>query len=75
MQLVTNAALNAVATGADGRTMDKFKIYFKDMIVTFIAIPVILVLGTTGLLIDLGFSVASLAGNVVEWLSNLICKE
>jgi len=60
IQWVSNAALNAVAAESSvdpqtGKAVSPFKIYVKDMAVTLVAVPVLLVLAITGALTNLGF--------------------
>lgn len=54
MQLVSNAALNAVATETAGQT--PFKVYIKQTAILCIMAPLILVLASTGVLSGLGFA-------------------
>lgn len=63
VQLVSGAALNAVAS--EERGMMALKIYAKDMVIVLVLAPIFLVLAINGTLIDLGF----LLGNA---LSNLL---
>lgn len=60
IQWVSNAALNAVAAESSvdpqtGKAVSPFKIYVKDMAVTLVAVPILLVLAITGALTNLGF--------------------
>lgn len=66
VQFVSNAALNAVAAQSQvdpqtGATVNPYKAYAKDMIVTLIVVPILLILALSGTLMDLGF----LAGNAI----------
>ena len=69
LKLVSNAALNAVASestvGPDGRTHSAFKIYAKDMIVVLVIPPIMITLAVTGQLANLGFMIGELIANVV----------
>lgn len=66
VQLVTNAALNAVATASSG--VNPFKIYFKQQLAVIICAPAIFVLAATGILARLGFMI----GNAVSaWIGNI----
>ena len=73
MQLVSNAALNAVAientVGPDGETHNPFKIYVKDMVVILTLTPILITLAATGILAKLGFA---LAGLLVRGIGSLI---
>ena len=68
IQFVSNAALNAVATesaiGPDGKTQSPYKIYFKDMTITLVCVPILIVLASTGVLAQFGFAI----GNVITSL-------
>ena len=59
IQLVSNAALNAVATesviGTDGKGQSAFKVYVSDMVVSIIITGVLIALLITGVLSKLGF--------------------
>ena len=72
IQLVSNAALNAVAgentVGADGKAVSPFKLYIKDMIVVLIIVPILITLVVTGALTNLGFTLAQL---IVEGISKI----
>lgn len=72
IQLVSNAALNAVAgentVGADGKAVSPFKLYIKDMIVVMIIVPILITLAVTGALTNLGFTLAQL---IVEGISKI----
>lgn len=78
VQLVSNAALNAVASeGAvtpDGKTVNPFKIYAKNMIVTLIATPVLIVLLVTGVLPQLGFLIGDVLSDVLNTLGRAIVE-
>lgn len=71
LQLVSNAALNAVAAestpGPDGRPSNPFKLYVKDMIVVLVITPIILVLVISGVLTQLGFIIGEI---LVRAISN-----
>ena len=72
LQIVSDAALNAVASektpGPDGKPTKAFNIYAKDMIVTLIIVPVLLVMALTGTLSNLGFLIADV---LVDCISNI----
>lgn len=59
IQWVSGAALNAVAAentvGPDGKVKKPFVEYAKDMAVTLVAVPILLVLLWSGALQNLGF--------------------
>lgn len=70
VQLVSNAALNAVAAekaqGPDAP--GPFKIYIKDMVVVLTLIPVLIVLASTGILTTVGLTIGSF---LVDFISNI----
>ena len=72
VQFVSNAALNAVATesalGPDGKTQSPFKIYVKDMTVTLIVTPILILLAATGVVTNFGFL---LGGFIVDCIAKL----
>lgn len=76
VQLVSNAAMNAVAAessiGPDGKAVSPFKMYVKDMIVVLILVPVLLTLAITGALTDLGFFIGSLLVELIEGIGSMI---
>lgn len=69
IQWVSNAALNAVASESQGT--NAFKIYAKDMVVVFIAIPVLLTLAATGTLTNLGFLIGDVLMRAIQSLGDL----
>lgn len=73
LQLVSNAALNAVATenmvGPDGEAHSAFKTYVKDMVVVLVVTPILLTLAVTGILNQVGFTLGQL---IVDGLKNLM---
>ena len=73
LQLVSNAALNAVATenmvGPDGEAHSAFKTYVKDMVIVLVITPVLLTLAVTGILTQVGFTLGQL---IVDGLRNLM---
>ena len=75
VQLVSNAALNAVAAessiGPDGKAVSPFKLYVSDMVVVLVLAPALLILAVTGALTDLGFF---LGGLIVDLISGLSSK-
>ncbi|MBR1455093.1 MAG: hypothetical protein IJ593_10705, partial [Lachnospiraceae bacterium] len=76
VQFVTNAALNAVATestvGSDGKTQNAFKIYAKDMMVTLIIVPILVLLAATGVVTQLGFAIGGFLVDAVRGISGKI---
>ena len=72
VQLVSNAALNAVAgentVGVDGKAVSPFKLYIKDMTVVLVIVPILITLAVTGALTNLGFTLAQL---IVEGISKI----
>lgn len=66
IQLVSNAALNAVTAASTGQ--NPFKIYLKEQLLTVIMAPAIYVLAATGILSRLGFFIGTTIGN---WLGSL----
>ncbi len=76
VQLVSNAALNAVSSEsvvqADGKTDSPYKYYFKHMTVTLIIVPVLILLSATGVLTQLGFAIGDLLMRVITGISGKI---
>ena len=76
IQLVSNAALNAVATestiGADGKSQSPFKVYAKDMMVTLIITPILLILAGTGVLTQLGFIIGGAIIDGIQKIGNMV---
>lgn len=76
VQLVSSAALNAVASegalGGDGKPMNAYKLYAKDMLVILVLTPVFLVLAVTGTLTDLGFLIGDALTGVIATIGGLI---
>lgn len=76
IQLVSNAALNAVASesmiGSDGNAVSPFKLYVKDMVVVLIMVPILLTLAVTGALTNLGFFLGGLLVDVITGIGNMI---
>lgn len=66
VQLVSNAALNAVTAASTGQ--NPFKMYLKEQLLTVIMAPAIYVLAATGILSRLGFFIGTTIGN---WLGGL----
>ena len=66
IQLVSNAALNAVTAASAGQ--NPFKMYLKEQLLTVIMAPAIYVLAATGILSRLGFFIGTTIGN---WLGGL----
>lgn len=70
-QFISNAAINAVnmASVVDpltGKTHNPFKVYSKDMMLLLIFTPILIVLATNGILVDVGFALGSLIGTVLQ---------
>ena len=76
IQFVSNAALNAVATesaiGPDGKTQSPYKLYAKDMVVTFITVPILVLLAATGVLNKLGLAIGGFLVDTISKLSSMI---
>ena len=73
VQLVSNAALNAVAgESSGGQAANPFKLYAKDMVIVFIMVPVLITLSVTGALTNLGFLIGSLLVDLIGSLGNMI---
>ena len=76
VQFVSNAALNAVATesaiGPDGKTQSPFKIYFKDMAITLIITPILIVLAATGVVTQFGLVIAQFLVGFIQKAGTMI---
>lgn len=76
VQLVSNAALNAVASEQtitpDGRSKSALKIYVADMIPTLVAVPVLLVLAMSGALTQLGLLLGEALAAGISTLGGMI---
>lgn len=76
IQFVSNAALNAVAAesqlGPDGKPVNAFKAYTKDMFVVLVTVPVLLVLAISGALLDLGFVIGNAVSSALGKLGSMI---
>lgn len=72
LQFVSTVALNAVAAensvGPDGKPVKPLKLYAKDMILTLIVTPLLLVLSLTGALTQLGFIVGNVVAKLIAGL-------
>lgn len=66
LQLVSNAALNAVTAASTGQ--NPFKTYLKEQLLTVVMAPAIYVLAATGILSRLGFFIGTTLGN---WIGGL----
>ena len=68
LQIVSNAALNAVATesvlGPDGQGQSAFKTYTKDMLISLIIAPILVVLSATGAVAKIGFGIGKLISDI-----------
>lgn len=76
IQWVSNAALNAVAAESSvdpqtGKAVSPFKLYVKDMAVTLVAVPILLVLAITGALTNLGFLIGKAVAAAVGKLGGM----
>lgn len=76
VQLVSTAALNSVASenmpGPDGRPQSALKAYAKDMAVTLVITPVLLVLAITGVLSNLGFLLGDVIARGIASIGNMV---
>lgn len=76
IQWVSSAALNAVAAettvGPDGKPVNPYKIYAKDMIVVMVLTPIMLVLAVTGTLTELGFLLGELISRLIGNLGGMM---
>lgn len=76
VQLVSNAALNAVAAegvvGPNGRSVNAFKTYAKDMLAVLILAPAFLVLAITGSITQLGIMLGELIASGIGSIGNMI---
>jgi len=76
LQLVSNAALNAVASESavdpNGKTGNAFKTYTKDMVVLLVMVPVLLTLTITGALSNIGYYIGSLIVNMLHGINGLM---
>lgn len=76
IQWVSDAALNAVAAGTsvdqNGKAVSPFKQYAKDMAVTLVAVPILLVLALTGAMTDLGFVIGKAIAAALGKLGGMI---
>jgi hypothetical protein len=76
LQLVSNAALNAAASEAtidpDGRNASPFKIYAKDMAITLILTPILLILAVSGALLHIGLVIGGGIATLLSGISNMI---
>lgn len=76
VQLVSNAALNAVAAegvvGPNGRSVNAFKTYAKDMLAVLILAPAFLVLAVTGSITQLGIMLGELIASGIGNIGNML---
>lgn len=74
--IVSNSAIQAVqlegTVGADGKNVNAYKVYFKDMLAMLIVTPVLLVLSITGVLANLGFALGQLVSRLIQGLSGMM---
>ena len=72
IQFVSTAALNAVASeasiGPNNKSSSALALYAKDMIVVLVITPILLILAATGVLTNLGFTIAN---TLVDYISKL----
>lgn len=75
LQLVSNAALNAAisetSVDVDGKNMNPFKIYFKDMVVVLVITPILLVLSVSGVLYHVGLMAGSGVANIISGIGSM----
>lgn len=73
IQLVSNAALNAVATesvlGTDGKGQSAWKVYFSDMLVNCVVVGILIILCLTGVMTKFGFVIGDFIVNTVSKIS------
>lgn len=77
IQLISTQALNAVASESvvdplTGKPNNALKTYAKDMTVTLIVTPILIVLAVTGVLMDLGFLVGDLLTNAIASVGTML---
>lgn len=76
VQLVSNAALNAVASekavGSNGQAQGPFKIYVKDMAVTALMAGILVMLAATGVLTVLGSVLGSLIVDGIRSIQGMV---
>lgn len=74
-QWVSYAALNAVASaqmpGPDGKSMNPFKIYVKDMVITLVLTAALVVLAMSGALTQFGILLGEMIASGVAGLGNM----
>lgn len=74
--LVSNSAINAVMissrVGPDGKTVNPYRIYIKDMFIIVIVTGILLVLTVTGALSQLGLALGMLLANAISALKDTI---
>lgn len=64
--LVSNAAVNAT------QQPTPLKFYAKDMVVTLIIVPILIILAVTGVLADLGFLLGDLIAKMIGGIGNML---
>lgn len=76
IQFVSNAALNAAASesaiGPDGKSQSPIKVYFKDMAVTLVVTPILVLLAATGVLTQFGLLLGNYIGAAIEKIGSMI---
>lgn len=70
-QFISNAAINAVNLSGivdptTGKPYSAFKKYAKDMLIVLVCTPILLVLATNGMLVDIGFALGGLLSTVFQ---------
>ena len=75
LQLVSNAALNAVASETtidpDGRNASSFRIYAKDMMFTIVITPILLILAISGALFHVGLVIGGALVTILSGIGNM----
>lgn len=76
VQWVSNAALNCIAgesqVGPDGRAVNPFKMYCKDMVVVLVLVPILITLAVTGTLTSLGFLIGDLLIDAIAGIGEML---
>ncbi len=76
IQLISNAALNAVAAegvpGPSGVAQSALKAYAKDMTITLIATPIFLILAVSGAFTNLGFLLGDALAKMVSSIGGMV---
>lgn len=64
--IVSNAAINAI------QQPTPLKFYAKDMMITLIVVPILIILAVTGVLADLGFMLGDLIAKMIGGIGNML---